>query len=93
MIGSMAKNLAQSKSAKDYALSIGTPLTVGALAGLGTKNTGQFINNITNPLVGIKNPFEDIIRPKNPALTAGQQEWLSQHETIKKVLDKNQCKC
>ena len=89
MIGSMAKNLAQSKSAKDYALSIGTPLTVGALAGLSTKNTGQFINNITNPLAGIKNPFEDIIRPKNPALTAGQQEWLSQHETIKKVLDKN----
>ena len=89
MIGSMAKNLAQSKSAKDYALSIGTPLTTGALAGLGTKNTGQFINNITNPLAGIKNPFEDIIRPKNPALTAGQQEWLSQHETIKKVLDKN----
>lgn len=89
MIGSMAKNLAQSKSAKDYALSIGTPLTVGALAGLGTKNTRQFINNITNPLAGIKNPFEDIIRPKNPALTAGQQEWLSQHETIKKVLDKN----
>ena len=34
------------------ALSLATPLTVGALAGLGTQNTGQFVNNLINPLAG-----------------------------------------
>lgn len=34
------------------ALSVAMPLGVGALAGVGTENTGQFVNNIVNPLAG-----------------------------------------
>lgn len=59
MIGSMASNLGQaplqaqqSDSILPYITSIGTPLAVGAMAGLGTQNTGQFVNNLANPLAG-----------------------------------------
>jgi hypothetical protein len=59
MIGSMASNLGQaplqaeqSDSVLPYVTSIGAPLTVGALAGLGTQTTGQFVNNLANPLAG-----------------------------------------
>lgn len=59
MIGVMAANLGQaplqaqqSDSYIPYVTSIGTPLTVGAIAGLGTQNTGQFVNNLANPLAG-----------------------------------------
>lgn len=34
------------------ALDVAIPLGVGALAGVGTENTGQFVNNIVNPLAG-----------------------------------------
>jgi GNAT superfamily N-acetyltransferase len=36
------------------ALSVAMPLGVGALAGVGAENTGQFVNNLVNPLAGIK---------------------------------------
>ena len=60
MIGSMADNLGQAPlraqqedSYMPYFTSIGTPLAVGALAGLGTNgSTGQFVNNLANPLAG-----------------------------------------
>ena len=59
MIGSMASNLGQaplqaqqSDSYMPYVTSIGMPLAVGAMAGLGTQNTGQFVNNVANPLAG-----------------------------------------
>ncbi len=58
MIGNMASGLGRvplNVEKGDYgqvALSIATPLTVGALAGVGTENTGQFVNNIVNPLAG-----------------------------------------
>jgi len=59
MIGGMAANLGQaplaskqSNSNLPYVTAIGAPLTVGALSGLGTNNTRQFINNLTNPLAG-----------------------------------------
>jgi hypothetical protein len=57
-LGSMASGLGRiplNVEKGDYgqaALSIATPLTVGALAGIGTQNTGQFVNNIVNPLAG-----------------------------------------
>ena len=59
MIGNMASNLGQSPlqaqqsdSILPYVTSVGMPLAVGAMAGLGTQNTGQFVNNLTNPLAG-----------------------------------------
>ena len=59
MIGSMADNLGQaplraqqSDSYMPYVTSIGTPLAVGAVAGLGANSTGQFVNNLANPLAG-----------------------------------------
>jgi hypothetical protein len=35
-----------------YVTGVATPLAVGALAGIGTNTTGQFVNNLTNPLAG-----------------------------------------
>jgi hypothetical protein len=37
------------------ALSVALPLATGALAGIGAKTTGQFVNNLANPLAGISN--------------------------------------
>ena len=60
MIGSMATGLGQAPyqaqqqdSYMPYLTGIGMPLVMGALAGLGAKSTGQFINNIVNPLAGL----------------------------------------
>lgn len=58
MIGNMASGLGRvplNLEQRNYGqaiLSVATPLTVGALAGIGTQNAGQFINNITNPFAG-----------------------------------------
>lgn len=59
-IGSMAKGLGEApKQAKEtnsimpYVTSIGAPLLGGALGSLGTKTTGQFVNNLVNPLAGV----------------------------------------
>jgi hypothetical protein len=35
-----------------YVTAVGAPLTVGAVAGIGTQSTGQFVNNLANPLAG-----------------------------------------
>jgi hypothetical protein len=59
MIGSMASGLGQaplqsqqSDSVLPYVTAIGAPLFMGAMAGIGAKTTGQFANNIINPLAG-----------------------------------------
>lgn len=61
MIGNMAAKLGSApKDAKDsnsilpYITAVGAPLVTGALAGIGVKSTKQFINNIVNPLAGVK---------------------------------------
>ena len=57
-IGSMASNLGAlplNLNRGNYGqalLSVAAPLATGALAGIGTQNTGQFVNNIVNPLAG-----------------------------------------
>jgi len=60
MIGSMASGLGQAPyqaqqtgSYMPYVYGVGMPLVAGALAGIGAKSTGQFVNNIVNPLAGI----------------------------------------
>jgi LysM repeat protein len=59
MIGDMVSSLGSAPlRARDedsympYVTSIGTPLALGALGGLGTSNTRQFVNNLVNPLAG-----------------------------------------
>jgi len=64
MVGGMAGGLAQTPeliNQGEYgnaALNVGLPLTVGALAGIGTQNAGQFVNNLVNPLAGTGNLFK-----------------------------------
>lgn len=60
MLGSWAEGLGsapyvarETDSLMPYVTGIGSPLLVGALGGLGTKSTGQFVNNLANPLAGI----------------------------------------
>lgn len=69
MVGNMVSNLGQaplqtqqSGSNLPYFTAIGAPLVTGALAGLGTQNTGQFVNNLTNPLAGIRTSIPDELR-------------------------------
>jgi hypothetical protein len=71
-IGSMAQNLGESpQQAKEtgsllpYITSVGTPLLGGAMAGIGAKNTGQFVNNIVNPFAGM-NPLKSKQLPGSP---------------------------
>jgi hypothetical protein len=69
MIGDMASNLGQAPlraqqedSYMPYVTAVGTPLAVGAMAGIGTQNTGQFVNNMANPLAGIKTSISPELR-------------------------------
>jgi hypothetical protein len=51
-LGSAPKRARDEDSNMPYVTSVGTPLAMGALAGAGTTNTKQFINNIVNPAAG-----------------------------------------
>jgi hypothetical protein len=60
MIGSLAEGLGsapyvarETDSIMPYVTGIGSPLLTGALGGIGAKTTGQFVNNLANPLAGI----------------------------------------
>lgn len=58
MIGNMASGLGQvpldieQGNYGQAALNVALPLATGALAGIGAKTTGQFVNNLVNPLAG-----------------------------------------
>jgi hypothetical protein len=61
MIGNMGKSLGeaplqakQSNSYLPYLTAIGAPLVAGAIGGIGAKSTGQFVNNMVNPLAGLE---------------------------------------
>jgi hypothetical protein len=71
-IGSMAKALGEAPlqakktdSYLPYVTSIGMPLIGGAAAGMGAKNTRQFVNNVVNPLAGV-NPLKSKQLPGSP---------------------------
>lgn len=60
MIGSLAESLGsapyvarETDSIMPYVTGIGSPLLTGALGGIGAKTTGQFVNNLANPLAGV----------------------------------------
>ena len=57
LIGSMGEGLAtapytarESNSVMPYVTGVGIPLLAGTLAGVGSKSTGQFIENVVNPI-------------------------------------------
>jgi hypothetical protein len=58
MIGNMASGIGriplniQEGNYGQAAMSVATPLAVGALAGIGAQSTGQFANNLVNPFAG-----------------------------------------
>ena len=102
MIGGMASNLGQaplqsyqSSSLLPYATAIGLPLTVGALSGFGAPSTGQFVNNVVNPLAGFAGNTSktalrssvDMVSPVGRKLReirrAGLKEGLSEKEISK----------
>lgn len=57
-IGESGYQSEQQNSILPYITGIGVPLLTGALSGIGAKTTGQFVNNLVNPLAGIKNPIK-----------------------------------
>jgi hypothetical protein len=63
-IGDLAGNVGQiplNVKEGDYsqvALNLGIPLVTGAIGGIGTRNTAQFVNNLVNPLAGTSNPLK-----------------------------------
>jgi hypothetical protein len=69
-IGNMASGLGriplniQEGDYGEAAMAVGTPLAMGALAGIGTKSTGQFVNNLVNPLAGTR----DLVNNLDPEL-------------------------
>jgi len=59
MVGSIAGNLGRHFASdagpldlKALALDVAAPLVIGAIGGLGAKSTGQFVNNLVNPVAG-----------------------------------------
>jgi adenosyl cobinamide kinase/adenosyl cobinamide phosphate guanylyltransferase len=51
-LGSAPLRAKQENSLMPYVTAVGMPLIGGAVAGLGAKTTGQFVNNMVNPLAG-----------------------------------------
>lgn len=65
MVGDMAQSLGQAPLTAEktdsylpYVTAIGAPLTVGAIGGIGTKTTGQFVNNLVSPVNINKNTLK-----------------------------------
>lgn len=102
-IGSMASGLGsaplraqQEDSYKPYLTSIGMPLVTGALSGLGTKSTGQFVNNLVNPIAGLDGMFiKDVTKglAKDVAKTLDRKiitpiQFYKQIKELKKVAAK-----
>ena len=89
-VGSMASSLGQapyqaqqSDSNIPYLTAIGAPLVGGALGGIGAKSTGQFINNMVNPLAGVTMPTT----PKYRLITDGNLTLPSFKNMMNDVTD------
>jgi hypothetical protein len=59
-----------------YVTGVVAPLTAGALAGIGANTTGQFVNELINPLAGIRNPFKN----KNFKSEIDWENWVKYKE-------------
>lgn len=81
-VGSIPQDLQQGEYTK-AALALGIPLSAGALGGIGAKSTGQFVNNMINPLVGFGSKSGDV----NDVVTSLRKELsekgiISQQKTL-----------
>lgn len=72
MIGSMTRNLGQApliaketNSNKPYLTSIGIPLAVGVMGGIGSKTSLESFNNIINPLAPFKSNIRNNVKVAN----------------------------
>ena len=65
------------------ALSVAAPLTVGALAGIGTQGTKQFLNNVFNPVAGIN--FRKGALKKSPEISFEDYKNLNYEDRIKLI--------
>lgn len=52
-IGAAPLNAQKSNSIAPYLTAVAAPLLVGAVGGIGEKTTGQFVNNMINPVAGM----------------------------------------
>lgn len=73
MIGSMGEGLAtapymakRTDSYLPYILGVGAPLLTGALAGIGAKGTGQFIENVVSPIPARLSDVGQFLTEKTP---------------------------
>ena len=83
-LGNVPKDIKEGNNLK-AALSIANPIGFGALAGIGNPSTGQFVNNLANPLAGTgdlaKNVLRegvDLIHPVGRQLRKINKEGLAQ---------------
>lgn len=66
-LGAAPLQAQESNSIKPYLYAVGTPLAVGAMAGIGTKSTGEFASNVLSPIPiprGTRVKIENILRKK-----------------------------
>ena len=85
MIGNMAASIGENFTGEGpvdpwkLATDIVTPAFVGMTAGIGAQNTGQFANNLINPLAGMRNPLSRVsskIEPIDNVLDKGVLEEI-----------------
>ena len=88
-IGSVPYNLQQGNYGQ-AAMSVAAPLLTGALGGIGAKSTGQFVNNLVNPLANTKNQLKKGLAGTKSLLKEVKGEILqgkANRESIKKGND------
>jgi hypothetical protein len=85
MIGNLAASIGDNFTGEGpidpwkLATDIVTPAFVGMTAGIGAQNTGQFANNLINPLAGMRNPLSRVsskIEPIDNVLDKGVLEEI-----------------
>ena len=69
-LGSAPLRAKQQNSLMPYVTAVGMPLALGAVGGIGVKTTGQFVNNMVNPLAGLPSVSKLFRRIKPPVVAA-----------------------
>jgi hypothetical protein len=69
-LGSAPLRAKQENSLMPYVTAVGMPLALGAVGGLGVKTTGEFVNNMVNPLAGLPSVSKLFRRIKPPVVAA-----------------------